>query len=251
MKVTVLGCGPSGGIPNITGDWGSCDPHNPKNRRSRQSVAVEYNNKVVLIDTSPDLRFQMLDNAIHQVDTVFYTHAHADHCHGIDDLRAFYRKTAQQIPVYASAETLAELQERFGYLFESDSMLYPAALQAHMAPAQFNLWDQPVRTFTQDHGPVTTLGIRIGDMAYSTDLVELNEAAFEALAGVQVWFVECLQLKPHKTHAWLERAMSWVERVRPQQTYFIHMDKDIDYARVAQMLAPGCALAYDGLVVSL
>jgi len=255
MKVTVLGCGTSGGVPTITGDWGVCDPDQPKNRRTRQSVCLHYNDKNVLIDTSPDLRAQLLRERIQSVDAVLYTHAHADHCHGIDDLRDIYfKRDKKRIPVYTCGQTLKELYQKFPYLFSQTydpASLYPALFDEYVIEGEFDLFGKKVLPFKQNHGSIKTLGFRIEQFAYSTDVVELDAQAFEALRGVEVWLVDCLQLHPHLTHAWLARTLEWIDIVQPRYAYLIHMNKNIDYQVIQKKLPDHVRPAYDGLVLDL
>src|SRR5579871_4103922 len=193
MRVTVLGCGGSGGVPLIGGIWGSCDPANPRNRRRRVSIHVEGAGSSILVDASPDLRAQLLDAEIEHLDAVLFTHDHADHCHGIDDLR-FLRPDSKAPPLqaWATPRTLDALKERFGYIFRQNQVgsgvLYRPFLEAHQVRGAFNIGAVPVTPFDQSHGlGSTTTGYRIGRMAYSTDVVGLDDNAFGALAGLDLW----------------------------------------------------------------
>ncbi len=188
MKVTVLGCGASWGVPAIGPDWGRCDPADPRNRRRRCSVLVESRGAALLIDTSPDLREQLLDAGASRLDAVLLTHAHADHLHGIDDVRMVNRLIGKPIPLYANAATLAEAERRFGYALQPampDKPLYRPALVPHEITGPFTAAGLPVVPFAQDHGHMTTLGFRIGALGYSTDVTALDDAAFAALSGVR------------------------------------------------------------------
>jgi phosphoribosyl 1,2-cyclic phosphate phosphodiesterase len=257
MRVVVLGCGGSGGVPLIGDYWGACDPANPRNRRRRVSVYVEGAGQAVLIDASPDLRLQLLDARIGHLDAVLFTHDHADHCHGIDDLR-FLRSGAQTPPLdaWATPATLAELEKRFDYIFrqnESGSgLLYRPFLKPRPVDGPFSVGGLAIRPFAQSHGlgSVTT-GYRLGRMAYSTDVVELDEAAFAVLADLDLWIVDCLRFEPHPTHAHFDLAMSWVERVRPKRTILTHLNHMTDYDELARRCPPGVEPAYDGLTVEL
>jgi phosphoribosyl 1,2-cyclic phosphate phosphodiesterase len=193
MRVTILGCGPSTGVPVIGGNWGRCDPSDPRNRRRRVSVLVEIGEVVILIDTSPDLREQLLDARVVRIDGVVLTQSHADHLHGIDDLRSVNRLMRSAIPLYADAQTLAEVDRRFGYVFkpvEEPDRYYKPTLVPHEIVGPFEIHGISVVPFAQDHGFSTTLGVRIGPFGYSTDVTELNEAAFAALEGVDLWIVD-------------------------------------------------------------
>ena len=188
MRVTLLGCGPSTGVPAIGGLWGACDPADPRNRRRRASLLVEGRGRTVLVDTSPDMREQLLDAAVTRVDAVILTHAHADHLHGIDDLRSVNRLMKATIPLFADASSLAEVADRFGYVFEPPApggFFHKPCLDPHTIDGPFTAAGIPVTPFAQDHGYSKTLGLRIGALGYSTDVTELDDAAFDALGGIE------------------------------------------------------------------
>jgi phosphoribosyl 1,2-cyclic phosphate phosphodiesterase len=253
MKITVLGCGSSGGVPLIGNNWGSCDPANPRNRRSRVSILVEQGNTVVLVDTSPDMRQQLLDCDLKKLDAVLYTHAHADHAHGIDELRSINWLTQKPVDIYADAETLADLAARFAYIFKGVSRTvnyYKPSVNTHeITTAPFSVGDIPVLPFFQNHGHIKTLGFRFGDFAYSTDVHELDEAAFAALKGIKIWLVDCVRIEPHPTHSHLEQTLAWIDRVKPEKAYLTHMSHSMDYAKLLAVLPAGVEPAYDGLVL--
>ncbi len=258
FNVTILGCGASAGVPIIGNNWGNCDPNNPKNRRTRSSIFIEYESTKLLVDTSPDMRQQLLDNNISDIDAVFYTHEHADHTHGMDDLRVIYYHSDQKsIPVYTDERCMAELQQRFPYLFGiGKNAATPKDFNAFLEPHAIELnpltiGDICLKPFLQDHGTITTLGFRIDDFAYSTDAVKLDEAAFEVLKGVKVWIVDCLRMTPSNVHAHLDRTLEWIERVNPQYAYFTQMSKDLDYDTLCNMLPGHIRPAYDGLVINI
>ncbi len=249
MRATILGCGTSGGVPRIGGVWGVCDRKEPKNRRMRASILIESGGSAILVDTSPDLRAQCLENDIRHLDAVLYTHDHADHTHGIDELRAFAMMQKERVPIHADAETLATLNRRFDYIFASQPG-YPAICEGHeIEVAPFRVAGVDVVPFRQRHGWLTSLGFRFGPIAYSTDLNGLDEAAFEALQGVEIWIVDALRPKPHPTHAHLELTLEWIARVRPKRAFLTHMTWDMDYATLCDQLPRGVAPAYDGLVI--
>ncbi len=254
MKVTVLGCGGSGGVPLVGGEWGRCDPANPRNRRRRVSVLVETAGTSILIDASPDLRAQLLDADVTGLDTVLFTHHHADHCHGLDDLRALVRQRNAPIPAYMDAETQATLTLRFDYAFTSScppGSHYRPLLEDRIIDGAFEAAGVRITPFVQGHGEGRSLGFRIGDMAYSTDVSDLDDAAFAALAGVRLWIVDCLQDAPHPTHSHTEQTLAWIERLKPTRALLTHMNQRLDYAELKARCPEGVEPAYDGQVVEL
>jgi phosphoribosyl 1,2-cyclic phosphate phosphodiesterase len=264
MKLTVLGCGGSGGVPlagrEPGGTWGKADPNNPKNRRSRVSVMIEGGGGAgdaptrLLIDTSPDLRQQLLANDITALDAVLYTHAHADHCHGLDELRGLVYRRGAPLDAYMDAGTHELLTTRFHYAFASsrnDTNLYPALMNDHVIGGPFEVGGIPIRTFVQQHGPDVTLGYRCGDIAYSTDASALGEDAFAVLEGVKLWVVDCLRDAPHPTHAHTDQALEWIARVKPERAILTHMNEQLDYDELLSRCPPGVEPGYDGLVVEV
>jgi phosphoribosyl 1,2-cyclic phosphate phosphodiesterase len=254
MRVTVLGCGASTGVPAIGIGWGRCDPADPRNRRRRVSLLVEAHDKTILIDTSPDLREQLLDSRVAHIDAVLMTHAHADHLHGIDDLRAVNRAMRQPIPLYADGKTLDEIRRRFGYVFDppdEPGRFYKPTLIPHEITGRFTAAGIEIAPFKQDHGYSTTLGLRIGPMAYSTDVTELDEAAFAALAGIELWVVDCLRREPHPTHSHVAKTVGWIARVKPRRAVLTHMDQSLDYAELSAALPAGVEPGHDGLAIEL
>jgi phosphoribosyl 1,2-cyclic phosphate phosphodiesterase len=254
MKVTVLGCGASWGVPAIGPDWGRCDPADPRNRRRRASLLIETLGRAVLIDTSPDLREQLLAAGVSRLDAVLLTHAHADHLHGIDDLRMISQLAGHAIPFYAGGPALGEAERRFGYAFRpalAGKPVYRPALAAQEIDGPFSVAGIPVVPFTQSHGFSETLGFRIGAAAYSTDVVELDDDAFAALAGVEFWVVDCLRREPHPTHAHLAKVLAWIERLRPRRAVLTHMDQSLDYRELSAELPDGVQPGHDGLTVEL
>jgi phosphoribosyl 1,2-cyclic phosphate phosphodiesterase len=254
MKVTILGCGASWGVPAIGPDWGRCDPADPRNRRRRGSLLVESRGQVLLIDTSPDLREQLLAADIARVDAVLLTHAHADHLHGIDDLRMVNRLRGRAIPFYATTAVLAEVQRRFGYAFlppVPDTPLYRPALTPHEIAGAFPAAGMTIVPFQQDHGYSTTLGFRIGAVAYSTDVTTLDDNAFKTLDGIELWVVDCLRREPHPTHSHVAKTLDWIARVRPRRAVLVHMDQSLDYRELSAELPEGVEPGRDGLTIEL
>lgn len=252
MKVTVLGCGTSGGVPLIGNDWGACDPTDPRNRRTRVSILVEEGDTTLLVDTSPDMRQQLLDCNLKSLSAVLYTHAHADHAHGIDDLRSVNWLIQKPIDVYADDKTLKELQERFAYVFHGSSVpgaFYKPGVTPHVINGSFQIGNIQITPFAQDHGYVTSLGYRFNDFAYSTDAHLLDGAAFNTLNGIKTWIVDCVREKPHPTHSHLEQTLSWIERIKPEKAYLTHMNNSMDYTKIAAKLPAGVWPAHDGLVI--
>lgn len=253
LCVTVLGCGGSMGLPLVGGHWGACDPTNPRNRRRRPAILVRRGETTILVDTGPDLRQQLLDAEVTRLDAVLYTHGHADHLHGIDDLRPLTFGHGP-IPAYADRATIGELEARFAYAVSSVTMergIYKPILDIRPIDGPFDVDGLPVIPFAQNHGPTESLGFRFGPFAYSTDVVALDDAAFEALRGVEVWIVDALREEPHLTHAHVGLALEWVERLKPRQTYLTHMNQSMDYGRLSAMLPKGVEPAYDGLEIRL
>lgn len=255
MKIRILGCGAATGVPSLSGGWGRCDPANPKNRRRRPSILVEQGDTRILVDTTPDLREQLLDAGVRSLNGVLYTHAHADHVHGIDDLREINRAMKAGIPVYAEAPVLDSIRHRFDYAFvpfdaEKYSM-YKPLLEPCVIDGPFRVGEVDVLPFEQDHGYVKTTGFRFGRFAYSTDVIDLPEAAFDALAGVTTWVVGCLMEEPHQTHAHLDKVLGWIERIRPRRTILTHMSVRLDFDALAAVLPPGVEPACDGLEIEV
>jgi phosphoribosyl 1,2-cyclic phosphate phosphodiesterase len=260
LEFTVLGCGSSAGVPRADGNWGVCDPADPRNRRSRCSLLVRRpspegaeQETTVLVDTSPDLRLQTAGAGARRLDAVLYTHDHADQVHGIDDVRAFALRNRRRTPCYMDAATHATLMRRFGYIFKGEAG-YPPICDDHLIPAHGTRWAiegpsgaVPVVTFDQDHGGVRSVGYRFGDVAYSSDVVGLPPDAMRALAGLKVWIVDALRYTPHPTHAHLARTLDWVAELKPERTILTNMHIDMDFKTLQAELPPGVEPAYDGL----
>jgi phosphoribosyl 1,2-cyclic phosphate phosphodiesterase len=254
MRVRVLGCGASGGVPRIGGDWGACDPTEPRNRRRRVSILIESGDTTILVDTSPDLREQLLDAGTRKIDAIIITHSHADHLHGLDDLRALNRLMHRPIPLYADPATMREIARRFDYVIQPpdtpNSFYKPMVVPQEMTGA-FAINGIPVVPYDQDHGFSRSSGLRIGDLGYSTDVVEMSEEGFQILAGIDVWIVDCLRYEPHPTHSHLAKTLGWIERVKPRRSVLTHMDVQLDYATLRREVPEGVEPGYDGLTVEV
>ncbi|NTU77572.1 MAG: MBL fold metallo-hydrolase [Alphaproteobacteria bacterium] len=253
MKITILGCGSAGGVPLIGGEWGACDPSNPRNRRLRPSVLVEEGREALLFDTSPDLRQQLLNCNLKNLSALFYTHAHADHCHGIDDLRSVNWLMGRSLPTYADRLTLEELKTRFGYAFNppvTPGKYFVPSLEPYVIEGPLTFGSLKVTAFQLDHGRRHVLGFRVNDFAYTTDASDLSEDVFNLLSGVKVWVVGCIRERAHPSHAHLEKVLTWIERVKPEQAVLTHMDHRLDYAAMVAKLPPGTQPAFDGLVLT-
>lgn len=250
MKITILGCGSSGGVPRIGNNWGACDPNNPRNLRTRASVLVEKGDTTLLVDTSPDMRAQFLTANVKKLDAVLFTHAHADHTHGIDELRSVNWLTKKPVDIYADADTLQDLKIRFDYIFSgTPDKFYKPSATPHLIEGPFELGGIKITPFVQNHVQMQTLGFRFDDFAYSTDVKLLDDKAFAALADIKAWVVDCVRRDPHPTHSHLAQSLEWIARVKPEQAYLTHMNQTLDYATLAAELPKGIAPAYDGLVI--
>lgn len=266
LRVTILGCGSSGGVPRSDGDWGACDPTDPRNVRTRcgmllqrwtAGVGAPRDATTVLIDTSPDLRQQLIAARIAHVDALLFTHEHADQTHGIDDVRAIVQRQRRAIPTYMDTRTAEILVPRFRYVFEGAGG-YPAILrdQGRLTPLKPVTLAGPggpiiATPLLQDHGICPSLGFRIGDFAYSNDVVSLPEESLDALMGLDLWVVDALRYTPHPTHAHLDKTLAWIDRIKPRRTILTNLHIDMDYNGLAARLPPGVEPAVDGLSVDL
>jgi phosphoribosyl 1,2-cyclic phosphate phosphodiesterase len=259
-RLTILGCGPSGGVPRIGNAWGNCDPANPRNRRRRSSALIERidggKRTSVLVDTSPDLREQLLAVRADALDGVLYTHDHADHTHGIDALRMVAYGMKKRVDCYADAATKKGLTERFSYCFKTaEGSSYPPILNALEAVP-----GQPIRIggaggsvevlpLLQQHGDITSLGYRVKGLAYSPDISDVPAETLAQLEGLDVWVVDALRYTPHPSHFHVKRALEWVERVKPKRAILTHMTTELDYATLKRELPAGVEPAYDGMTI--
>jgi phosphoribosyl 1,2-cyclic phosphate phosphodiesterase len=262
LRITILGCGPSTGVPRVGGDWGACDPSNPKNRRRRCSLLVERVSDAgatsILIDTSPDLREQLLDANVKRLDAVLITHDHADHTHGIDDLRLLAYAAKRLIPFYADPQTLRVLRCRFDYCFEAPpGSSYPPIVRPYaITPGQKLSVAGPggaieVLAFRQLHGDIESLGFRIGGLAYSSDVHDFPPESLPFLENLDLWLVDALRYRPHPSHFHLERALEWIARMKPRRAILTHIHSDFDYETLRAELPENIIPAYDGLAIEL
>jgi len=262
LIATILGCGSSGGVPRPGLGWGKCKPDNPRNRRRRCSLLVERigddgGRTRVLIDTSPDLREQLLDADVDWIDALLFTHEHADHTHGIDDVRSLVIHRRKRIDVFVDEPTSRALHGRFGYCFMTPpGSNYPPILNEHRIvpgrPLAFDGAGGPVTALPilQDHGDIPSLGFRFGALAYSADLIGLPDESIEALAGLDVWIVDALRYAPHPSHFSVDDALGWIERVAPKRAILTNLHSDLDYDELCAKLPPHVEPAYDGMRIA-
>ncbi len=258
LTFTILGCGSSGGVPRVGGHWGDCDPDNPKNTRRRCSLLVERTDGAgitrVLIDTAPDLRQQLLDAGVGQLDAVVYTHSHADHVHGIDDLRMIVFNQRGRLAVWADGTTQERLFASFGYAFvQPEGSPYPPILDMHSIKGDVAIEGAGGRItltpFKVAHGMIDALGFRIGNLAYLPDVAEIYDASWEVLRNLDVWIVDALRRTPHPTHAHLERSLEWIAQAAPKRAVLTNMHIDLDYETVLAETPDNVEPAYDGMQI--
>ena len=249
MKVRILGCGTSSGVPRIGNDWGACDPSEPKNRRSRSAILIDSEGERLLVDCGPDMREQLLAEGSGRVDRVIVTHDHAEHCHGIDELRAIAQNNGAPVPLHARAATLARLNKRFGYAFEG-TPLYPAVLDPVAIDDAMPLGGAILNFVDQPHGGITSLGIRADEgarsLGYAIDFHDITDAMATLYQGLDLWICDCLRRTPHPTHAHLDAVLGWARDLKVGQLLLTHLDKSMDYATLAAELPDWAAPAFDG-----
>ena len=259
LTVTILGCGSSGGVPRLGNNWGDCDPANPRNRRRRCSLLVDREDAGgvtrVLIDTSPDMRAQLLDAGVGTLDAVVWTHAHADHTNGLDDLRQIVFNTRRRLAVWADEPTQEALFARFGYAFvQPEGSPYPPILDMHTIDGDVVIEGAggalTLRPFRVGHGSIDALGFRIGPMAYLPDAVEIPDESWRHLEGLDTWVVDALRRRPHPTHAHLALTLEWIARANPRRAVLTNMHNDLDHAAVAAETPAHVTPAHDGMTLS-
>ncbi len=260
-RITILGCGSSGGVPRVAQGWGACDPSNPKNRRRRCSVLLEQEGEggvtQVLVDTSPDLRDQLIDAGITHIDGIVYTHEHADHCHGIDDMRPMVIHNRKRIDAFMDEATSRGILQRFDYIFHTPKGSdYPPILTERRIEAgtTFEISGAggtlPIKPFRLEHGNIDALGLRVGGMAYTPDVNAIPEFALDDLSGLDLWIIDALRIKPHPSHFHLEQALEWVERMKPKRAVLTNLHSDLDYDTLCRELPGHITPAFDGMTVA-
>lgn len=263
-QFTILGCASSPGVPRVNGDWGACDPDNPKNRRTRAAFLIRQfsadgGETTIVVDTGPDFREQMIASKVRSIDAVLYTHSHADHVHGIDDLRGFALSQRRQIPIHADPETMARIRAGFGYCLETPAgSNYPPIT----TPVLINALDEPititgeggaieVHPLDQAHGSIRSLGFRIGDVAYCCDVSDFPRSTIEKLQDLDVLIIDSLQYKPHPSHLSIDQALWWIEKLDPKRAILTHMHVPLDYETVLNETPERVEPGYDGLSIEV
>lgn len=255
LKLTILGCGTSSGVPRIGNDWGACDPGEPRNRRTRASILVESETTRILVDTGPDMREQLLRAGVSMIDAVLWTHDHADHCHGIDDLRQIAQISRSTIAGYARRQTLTLLKNRFNYAFEGRTGYPPVVDAVELSDDVTVIGDIVVQAVDQPHGDIFSTGFRFSQgrnaIGYSTDFHMVTDAMIELFSDVDIWVADALRDHPHPTHAHLALTLDAINRIKPHHAVLTHMDNSMDYATLSSALPAGVEPGYDGLTLIL
>ena len=254
MKVRILGCGTSAGVPRIGPDWGACNPAEPRNRRLRVSILLESGGERLLVDCGPDLRQQLLDAEIGDIDALIVTHDHADHCHGIDELRPIAQRRKAPIPLHARPDVIESLTSRFAYAFARSSFYLPV-VEPRALDAELVLGEARLRFVDQPHGNISSVGIRMDEashaVVYAVDFNHMTDAMAELYAGADVMICDCLQRRPHPTHAHLDAVLGWARDLRVGRLLLTHMNNSMDYRTLAAELPDWAAPAHDGLELAL
>ena len=250
MKVRILGCGTSTGVPRIGNDWGACDPAEPRNRRLRSSILVESGGEQMLVDCGPDLRAQLLDAEVGELGGAIVTHTHGDHCHGLDELRPVAQAIGGPVPLHARDDVIEELRQRFGYAFEQSSFYRPI-VEAQPLGGDLRFGNAAARFVDQPHGGPTSLGMRFDEeqfsVVYAIDFSDLTDEMAALYEGADVWIADCLTRRPHPTHAHLDAVLGWTREMRIGQLYLTHMGNGLDYRTLVAELPDWAAPAHDGL----
>lgn len=253
MELTILGAGSSAGTPVIGCSCATCSSDDRRNKRTRCSSLITLDNgKTILIDTGPDLRQQALREKVSKIDAVLYTHTHADHLHGIDDLRAFCQLQRSQIPLYGNAQAMNHIEEKFGYTLREPSNFWDLpVLKTNTISGPFTLFDQQVTPIPVKHGNTDINGYRIGDLAYLTDVSAISETSLELLQGLKVLMLDCLRHNPHFTHINVEQSLAYAKQINAQATYLIHMTHELEYQTLTSQIPQNIHVGYDGLKIKL
>jgi phosphoribosyl 1,2-cyclic phosphate phosphodiesterase len=251
LRVVIMGCGTSSGVPRIGNDWGNCDPAEPKNRRTRVSILIESATTRLLVDTSPDMRAQLIAADVIDIDAILWTHDHADHSHGIDDVRQLYHHRRAPLPGYARAQALKLLRERFGYAFEGRGGYHPT-VDGHALPDRLVIGDIETSCVDQPHGDIFSTGLRFTcdgrSIGYATDFHAITPDMMALYDGLDIWVVDALRVKPHPTHPHLALTLDAIAALRPGRAILTHMDQSMDYATLRATLPPGVEPGYDGMI---
>jgi len=259
LRFTILGCGSSGGVPRLGGNWGDCDPGNPRNYRRRCSLLIEREGEGgitrVLIDTSPDLRSQLLDAGVGELDAVLFTHSHADHVHGLDDLRMIVFNMKKRLPVWADGDTQNALYARFGYAFiQPEDSPYPPILDMHTINGDVTIEGAggpiTLTPFEVNHGSIEALGFKVNGVAYLPDVAQIPEDVWPVLEGLDCWILDALRRTPHPTHSHLENSLEWIARAAPKRAVLTNMHIDMDYQTLVEETPDHITPAYDGMTLT-
>ena len=261
-SATILGCGSSAGVPRVAQGWGACDPSNPRNRRRRCALLVSREGVAgsteIVVDLGPDIREQLLDARVMHIDAILLTHAHADHIHGIDDVRPYVIEHGRLLPVYMDAATSAGVREKFGYIFRTpEGSQYPPLLREHrLTPGQMVVLDGPggpvgALPILFRHGDIDALGFRFGNLAYTPDVSDIPPESAKLLEGLDVWIIDALRYRRHPSHFTVAEALAWIERLKPRRAILTNLHTDLDYATLERELPPNVSPAFDGLRIEL
>ncbi|MBI28833.1 MAG: Ribonuclease BN [Alphaproteobacteria bacterium MarineAlpha5_Bin11] len=250
MKIRVLGCGSSFGVPLIGNKFGNCDSNNSKNYRTRPSILINSNDKNILIDSGPDLRFQLLQANIEKIDACLYTHKHADHIHGINDLRALSLFMKKKIPAWGSEETIDYLINNFNYIFKK-TQIYEPIMDTNIIADTFYIDDIKINSFQHNHGKIDCTSYRINDFAYSTDIKYFYDNTLDKLKGIKLWIIGCLRMDSHPSHASYDQIMEYINYIKPEKTYLTHLTGLMDYETLINITPENINPAYDGLELNI